>query len=113
MVDAGTAKRSTGTSYTGGAEVEATTDLFTSRCKIQSGGLQPRATEVGERTSLTVRPELHLPASTAQLTAGDLFVVTTPHALSTVPAGTTYRVTGPAGKTFATARRYEVEEVVT
>jgi hypothetical protein len=112
MVDAGTAKRPTGGyAYSDGAETLATTDLFTSPCKIQSAGLQGRDVEVGGRTSVVVPTELHLPASTAPLTVGDVFTVTTPHSLSIVPAGTTYRVTGPAGKTFATARRYEVEEV--
>lgn len=112
FLDAGTAKRPTGTTYTGGSDTETFTDLFSSPCKIQSRNLQARDAEVGERTSVSVRTELHLPVSTAALTAGDVFVVTTPHALSTVPAGTRYRVTGPVGKTLATARRYEVELVV-
>ena len=115
MLDAGTAKRPTG-GYVydedAGADVEATDDLFDSVCKIQPHNLVARESEVGGRTSVSVRTELHLPVSTAPLTAGDLYTVTTPHALSTVAAGTTFRVLAPVGKTLATARRYEVEEVV-
>lgn len=116
MLDVGTAKRPTG-GYTfdpdTDTELEAVSDLFTSPCKVQSRNVQPREAEVGERTSVSVRTELHLPVSTDPLTAGDLFVVTTPHALSTVAADTTFRVVAPVGKTLATARRYEVVEIVT
>jgi hypothetical protein len=113
MVDAGTAKRPAG-GYTnvGGDDVLATTDLFTSPCKIQTRNLQARESEVGARTSVAVRTELHLPVSTAALTVGDLFTITTvaDYSLSTV--GQTFRVTGPVSGTWKTARRYEVEEVV-
>ena len=115
MLDAGTAKRPTGdTAYNpvSGNDEDVTADLFSSPCKIQSRNLQARDVEVGERTSVSVRTELHLPVSTAPLTVGDVFVVSTPHALSTVPAGTSFRVTAPVGKTLATARRYEVELIV-
>lgn len=118
MLDVGTASRPTG-GYTydpsanggQGGDVETTSDLFTSPCKIQSRNLVTQAAEVGERTAIVVRTELHLPVSTAPLTTGDLWEVTTPHALSTVPTGQRYRVVGPVGKTLATARRYDVEEV--
>ncbi|MEO6509449.1 MAG: DUF6093 family protein, partial [Nocardioides sp.] len=91
MVDAGTAKRPTGgTVYSGGNESEATADLFSSPCKIQSRNLVSQSAQVGERTAVSIRTELHLPVATAPLTVGDLFTVTAPHALSTVPADTTY-----------------------
>ena len=113
MLDAGTAARPTGgTVYVDGVDVEETDPLFSSVCKVQSRNLVAREAEVGARTSVTVRTELHLPVSTAPLTAGDVFVVTTPHALSAVPSGTRYRVTAPVGKTLMTARRYEVVEDV-
>jgi hypothetical protein len=114
MLDAGTAKRPTGPpEYVDGVDTIPYDDLFTSACKVQTSGLSALAAEVGARTSVAVRTELHLPAATAPLTVGDLFTVTTPHALSSVPTGTAYRVVAPVGKTFATARRYQVEEVVT
>ena len=114
MLDAGAAKRPTGAAeYVDGVDTFTYDALFTSACKIQTSGLSALDAEVGGRMSVAVRTELHLPASTAPLTVGDVFVVTTPHSLSTVPADATYRVVAPVGKTFATARRYQVEEVVT
>lgn len=113
MLDAGTAKRPTGGStYTAGVDVEAFTDLFSSVCKIQGSGLQAQTDEVGARTATTVPLELHLPAATAALRVGDVFTVTTPHSVSTVPSGTTYRVTAPVEGSFRTARRYHVERTV-
>ena len=114
MVDAGTAMRPTGGMvYDPGSqsEVEATAHLFTSRCKIQARDLQARDEQVGGRTATTVRLELHLPADTAPLEVGDLFEVTAVHPLSTARL-TRYRVLAPVGKTWATANRYEIEEVV-
>ena len=116
MLDRGTASRPTGAGKvynpTSGNDEEATDTLFSSKCKIQSRNLVSREVEVGERTSVSVRTELHLPASSAPLTVGDLFTVTRPHALSTVAVGTVFRVTGPVGKSLATARRYEVVQEV-
>ena len=111
MVDAGTAKRPTGTAYTDGAEVTSYTTLFSSACKIQGSGLQAQDAEVGARTSVIVPLQLHLPAATEPLTVGDVFTVVTPHTLSTVPAGAAYRVTAPVEGSFRTARRYQVERV--
>lgn len=113
MLDAGTAKRpSGGYEYVDGKDVQAADPLFDSRCKIQTRMVQEKAVEVGARTATVLRVELHLPADTAPLTVGDLFTVTTPHALSTVPAGRTYRVLAPFEKGLATARRYDVEVVL-
>jgi hypothetical protein len=85
---------------------------FSSRCKVQSRAVIVRTEEVGERTAATIRLELQLPVDTAPLQVGDVFTVTTPHPLSTVPAGTAYRVNGPAEGSLKTARRYEVERIV-
>lgn len=115
MLDSGTARRPTGGwayNATTKRDEEAASTLFTSRCKVQTRTLVARDADVGGRTATTVRVELHLPASTTALTVGDLFEVTTPHASSLVPAGTVYRVMAPVGKTLATARRYDVEVVV-
>lgn len=114
MLDAGTASRPTGgTTYDPEmqTEVPAADPLFDSRCKIQARSLVVRTEEVGGRTAATIRLELHLPVDTDALQAGDLWTVTAPHALSTVPAGTVYRVSGPAEGSLATARRYEIERV--
>ena len=116
MLDSGTAKRPTGGyayNSTTQTETQATTTLFSSPCKIQArDALQERAVEVGGRTATAVRLELHLPADTNPLTAGDLFTITSVQAASSVPTPRTYRVLAPFEKGLATARRYAVEVYV-
>lgn len=115
MLDYGTASRPTG-GYVydpgTGQDVAATADLFVSRCKVQMSGRLNSTVEVGARTAVELAPVLHLPADTDPLEVGDLFTVTDPHPLSLIPAGRTYRVVAPFEKGLATARRYEVEVVV-
>ncbi len=140
MLDTGQALRPTGGyEYVDGAEVLATETLFTSRCKIQTRTLVSREAEVGGRTATVVRVELHLPAKPPPgvslkdyaLTVGDLFEVLDPAPdvdasaglvllgnwqapdQSTVPVGRRYRILAPHEKTHPTARRYDVEVVVT
>lgn len=119
MVDSGTAKRPTGgyvydpsANDGDGGDVLATDDLFDSRCKIQTRNLVAREEEVGARTSVTVRTELHLPAGTDPLVAGDVWELTAVHALSLGVVGQRLRVIAPVAGSLKTARRYEVEEVV-
>ena len=119
MVDAGKALRPTGgyvydpnaNGGTGG-DVLATDELFTSRCKVQTRNVMARESEVGGRTSTTVRMEIHLPADTAPLTVGDLWEFTAVSPLSLATIGQQVRVIAPVAGTFKTAARYEVEEVV-
>lgn len=112
MVDEGTAARPTGTSYTGGVDTTTTTPLFTSRCKLQTTQIQARTAQVGAREAVTVTVELHLPVDTTPLQVDDLWTLTTPGPGSLAQAGAVYRVLAPFAKTYATARRYQVEEVV-
>lgn len=113
MLDHGTAKRPNDGKWSynpvSGNEEQATTDLFTSRCKVASRALVAREVEVGGRTATSVRLELHLPADTDPLEVGDLFTVTEVAPTSLSQVGRTYRVTGLADGTFRTAARYEVE----
>lgn len=115
MTDAGAAKRPTGeTAYdpVEQADVPTYSALFSSPCKIQSRDLQARMEEVGGRTATSVRVELHLPVSTAPLTVGDVWTMTAVMSTSTASVGRAYRVLGPVEKTYPTARRYEVEVIV-
>lgn len=115
MLDTGKALRPTGGwTVVDGVEVEATTDLFSGvRCKVQARALQPRESEVGGRTSTSVRTELHLPAASPALAAGDLWEFTEVDPLSLARVGQRVRVLSPTAGTFKTAARYEVEEVLT
>lgn len=85
---------------------------FSSRCKIQARNVQPQESEVGGRTAVTVRTELHLPVDTPPLHVGDVWEITTTHPLSLSVVGEKYRVTAPVDGTLKTARRYEVERKV-
>ena len=93
-------------------EVEATDELFTSRCKVQSRSLQSQDAEVGGRTAATVRTELHLPSDADPLTVGDLWEFTAVSPLSLARVGQRVRVLAPVAGTLKTAARYQVEEVV-
>lgn len=86
---------------------------FTSKCKIQTRNLQARAEEVGGRTATTVSVELHLPIGAPAVEVGDVCEVTAVGSLSDIQLlGRKFKVVAPVAKTFATARRLEVTEVV-
>lgn len=113
FLDTGTALHPTGDYVlVGGVDVEATVTLFASPCKIQTRQVQARESDVGGRTAVEVRTELHVPADTAPLAVGDLWEIVTAHPLSLSVVGQRLRITAPVAGTFKTARRYEVEEVV-
>lgn len=124
MLDAGKALRPTGgyeydPAANGGlgGDVLETAALFGSdvapvACKIQTRNLVARESEVGERTSVSVRTELHIPAASPRLEAGDIWQIVTAHSLSLSEVGQQLRVVAPVAGTLKTAARYEVEEVV-
>jgi len=118
MLDAGKPLRPTGGfEYDGDQEVQATEpvagfDPAGTRCKVQTRNVQPRESEVGDRTAVSVRTELHLPASTPPLARGDLWEFAAVHPLSLQQVGQRLRVVAPVAGTLKTARRYEVEEDV-
>lgn len=96
-----------------GSETVPPTVRFTSKCKVQARNLAARAEEVGGRTATTVTVELHLPISAPAVEVGDLCEITAVGALSDVQLlGRTFRVVAPVAKSFATARRFDVEEIV-
>lgn len=117
MLDTGKAMRPTGETIYDPIlqrEVEQFDDgfEFTSRCKVQTRNIQARDAEVGARTSVEVRTELHLPANTTPLETGDVWEFTAIHPLSFAEVGQQVRVLAPVAGSLKTARRYEVEEVV-
>ena len=93
-------------------EVEATDPLGSSFGKLQSH-FGPTEAEVGGRTAVTVRNELHLPVDAPALQRGDIATMTTAGPdTPTSLLSTRWRVVAPVGKTWATAARYQIEEVV-
>lgn len=94
-------------------ESEIFEDVFTSRAKIQTRNLMSRVHEAGDRSVATVRVELHLPVTAPAVRTGDIWEHTQVGPLSDSQlVGRKFRVVAPAAKSFATARRFEVEEFV-
>lgn len=114
MLDTGKALRPTGGyEYIDGKDQQATEPLFGPvPCKVQTRNLVAREAEVGGRTSVTVRTELHIPADSPPLAVGDLWEFTAVHPLSMATVGQRLRVVGPVAGTLKTAARYEVSEEV-
>jgi hypothetical protein len=116
MTDGGVMRRTTGNTTQDpgtGSTVPEYADLFTSKAKIQARSLQALTAEAGGRTATTIRLELHLPLSAPAAQTGDVWEHTSVGALSDMQLlGRKFRITAPVAKSFATARRYEVEEVV-
>jgi hypothetical protein len=115
MLDSGTAYRPTGeTTYDSGEQASApeVVPLFSSPCKIQSRVAESVEEQVGERTATTIRVILHLPAATLPLQVDDEWHMSAVDPVSSVPTTRRYRIRAPFEKTLATARRYDVEEVV-
>lgn len=117
MLDTFAIKTPTGTAYNPATGNDETTyaDLFTTKGRVKvSGGLSARESEAGGRTVVTVVRELHIPVSSAAVPTGAVAVCTVVHATSDPTLlGATLRLAGPAPGSQTTARRLEVEEVLT
>lgn len=87
---------------------------FTSKCKVQARNLAVQDAEVGGRTAEIIRAELHLPVDAPAVQPGDVAEITAVGALSDVTLlGRKFTIQGGTPpKSHATARRLEVEEVV-
>jgi hypothetical protein len=116
MTDSCTVRRATGETAQNedtGTVGPVYTDQFSSKCKVQARALAALTAEAGGRTATTVRLELHLPLSAGAAEVGDVAEITAVGALSDVHLlGRKFTITAPVAKSFATARRYEVTEVV-
>lgn len=113
MLDACTVKYATGTSFNSSTGLDETTytTRFTSACKVQARELQSNERDAGGAERTTVRLSVHLPISAGAVETDDILTITAaPHDSQLV--GRVFRILAPGGKSFATARRLEVEEVV-
>jgi hypothetical protein len=111
MVDACTVRYVSGSTLNGsGVDVPTYTTRFSSACKVQARELQSTESDAGGHESTAVRLSIHLPVSAGQVSVDDQIVVTASQDPQLV--GRVFRVLAPVGKTFATARRVEVEGVV-
>lgn len=83
------------------------------RVKVE-GGLAVRDAEVGGRTSASVVRSLHIPVDSDAIPVGAVAVCTAVHATSDPTLlGAQLRIGGPAPGSQTTARRLEIEEVLT
>ncbi|HWB36616.1 MAG TPA: DUF6093 family protein [Rugosimonospora sp.] len=118
MVDTCTVTRETGrtTDPVTGVVTPATSTVYTGKCKLaQAGGGGAQAgggssSSVGNAAPTVVSYELHLPITAAEVRPGDWVSVTS--TLDPQLDGRRWVVAGHMGKTYATARRLPIQEVV-
>lgn len=115
MVDACTIQRRTGqtTDPLSGAVVPTYVSKYVGACKVQTAGAgaMGRRYNVGEVAEVMVRLELHLPiVGSENIARGDLVTITA-SVLDAALVGRVLRVHDLSHKSFATARRFLLEEV--
>lgn len=116
MVDACTVKRlvsSTVNPDTGQIGATSYTTIYTGKCKVQQLAPATVPTAVGQAAEFVGQLMLHLPVSavTSANVAPDDLVTITAAALDASLVSRTFRLRGPAHKTYATARRLPMVEV--
>ena len=116
MTDTVTVTRVTGppgeiNSETGEREPAPTLTVYTGVGKIQTYEPHESARNSGEHVYIEQRYHLHLPITATQVLVGDTIEVTA-SATDTQVVGRSYRVAGEHAKTWATARRLLLDEVV-
>jgi hypothetical protein len=86
------------------------TTVYTGKCKVQQQSPASAPTVVGEASVFVGQLELHLPMSVTGVQPDDLATITA-CPLDADLVGRTFRLRGPAHKSYLTARRYPVVEV--
>lgn len=113
MVDTCSVKYVSGSSFntTTGLDVPTYTTRFTSACKVQARELVSEERDAGGHEATLIRLAIHLPVSAGAVSVDDIVTITASVNDSQL-VGRTFRVLAPVGKSFATARRLDVEGVV-
>lgn len=112
MVDACTINRATGGSATNlvtGVVTDTKTTVYAGKCRVQSRALTAQSPDAGEASLALAQFEVQVPMSVVGVRTGD-FVTITASALDPDLVGRSFRVTVPAHKTHATARRFPCTE---
>lgn len=112
MVDTCTVEYVSGTAFneTTGLDEPTYVTRFSSVCKVQARELQSSERDAGGAERTLVRLSVHLPISAGAVETDDVLTITAA-AYDPQLVGRVFRVLAPVGKSFATARRLEVEEV--
>jgi hypothetical protein len=88
------------------------TAVYSGPCKLQQAAPPANPTEVGEAAVFIGQLVLHLPVTDATaLVRPDDLVTVTACALDASLVGKTFKLRGPAHKSYATARRFPLVEV--
>lgn len=97
-----------------GEDVEEIVHLFTTPGRVKAAGRTAHGAEAGGRTVVTVVRELHIPVDSAPVPTGAVAVCTAVHPTSDPTLmGARLKLTGPTPGSQTTARRLEVEEILT
>lgn len=110
MLDACVVRRKTGTAFneTTGQYTDTTATVYTGACKLQDRLVQGEA-EAGGRETVTLASVLHLPVTVIAVQVDDVAEMTASQDPAAV--GRKLRVAQVFYKTYATARRLQVEDV--
>jgi hypothetical protein len=115
MVDACTIVDTSGstTDDLTGVVTPTTATVYTGPCKVQTtgGGAMGRRYDVAEVSLVVLRLELHLPMATSTAVRRGNTVTLTTSQLDAALVGRTFKVHDEMHKSFATARRFLLEEV--
>lgn len=86
--------------------------VYSGACKVQQSAPATAPTTVGEASVFVGQLQLHLPVTDGTaLVAPDDLVTVTACVLDASLIGKTFRLRGPAHKSYATARRFPITEV--
>jgi hypothetical protein len=113
MLDAVTVQHQTGSSEDAAGTVTPTwSTVYSGKAKIQQSAPSTTPTDVGQAAVYAGQLQLHLPVTTATaaVSPDDLVTVTT-CVLDASLVGQTFRLRGPAHKSYLTARRFPMLEV--
>lgn len=93
-----------------GEVTPAPTTIYTGIAKIQAGGASGSPESVGEAELTTSQLVLHIPFSVTGVTTDDVCTVTA-SLLDPDLVGKVFTIRAPMHKSFATARRFSVQEL--
>ncbi|WP_433078863.1 DUF6093 family protein [Dactylosporangium sp. CA-052675] len=112
MPDTVTVQHQTGTStdQETGAVTPTWSTVYTGKAKVQQSNPATTPTTIGEASVFVGQLTLHLPASVTVVQSDDLVTVAA-SVLDPDLVGRTFRLRGPAHKTYLTARRFPMVEV--
>lgn len=114
MLDTWTIGTDDGFAYVDGVDVQTVTPLFTTQGRLKATSNVVQTSEAGGRTVAETRRELHIPVDSAAVPAGAVAQCTAVHATSDpTMLNVIVRLSGPAPGSQTTARRLQVEEVLT